>query len=168
MKRIFYRVRIAFLTLPSQNNWLYALGLLLLFAVVYLPIGLGSGFLTIAPQLSWPTILGVALGSLLMPGLNEELMFRALLIPHPSETVSRQKRWIWIALSLILFILYHLHPFTPVFFKTPVFILGAGLVGVVCTLSYLRSGSIWCAIVLHWLIVVIWLLIFGGLRKFQG
>ncbi len=103
-----------------------------------------------------------------MPGLNEELIFRALLIPHPSETVSRNKRWIWITLSLILFILYHLHPFTPAFFKTSVFILGAGLVGGVCTLSYLRSGSIWGAIVLHWLIVVIWLLIFGGLRKFQG
>ncbi|XGV98198.1 MAG: CPBP family glutamic-type intramembrane protease [Leptolyngbya sp. BL-A-14] len=42
------------------------------------------------------------------------------------------------------------------------------MLGIICTLSYLKSGSLWMPVVMHWVIVVSWLLIFGGLEKFQG
>jgi predicted Abi (CAAX) family protease len=168
MGLIIDRIRIAFITLPRRKDWLYTLGLLIAFVIVYLPIGFSLGFLAIDPRLDFWTIVGVLPGTLLMPGINEELIFRSLLIPHPTEAVPRQKQREFVALSWVLFLLYHIHPWTPPFFKTPAFLIGAALIGVVCTISYLRSRSIWTAIVLHWLIVVGWLLIFGGLRKFQG
>ncbi|NJL41446.1 MAG: CPBP family intramembrane metalloprotease [Leptolyngbyaceae cyanobacterium SM1_4_3] len=53
-------------------------------------------------------------------------------------------------------------------FQNACLLIGAALIGTVCTVSYLRSGSIWLPVVLHWLIVVAWLLVFGGLEKFQS
>jgi predicted Abi (CAAX) family protease len=78
-----------------------------------------------------------------------------------------RKRWFYIGLSWVLFLLYHLHPFVPPFFKTPGFLIGAALIGIICTLSYIRSGSIWLPVILHWLTVAVWLLAFGGLKKFS-
>jgi predicted Abi (CAAX) family protease len=166
MRQILHRIQISLLTFPSQRDWLYAVKLLIAFTLIYLPIGLGLGFLTIDIRHSWQTVVSVVTGAFLMPALLEELGFRALLIPHPTESVPLRKRQLYAVISWILFVLYHLHPFVPLFFRTPAFITGAASVGVVCTLSYLRSGSIWLPIILHWVIVVSWLLVFGGLRNF--
>jgi uncharacterized protein len=168
MLNLLRRVKTACVTAPNRGDWHYAMGLLIAFAVVYLPIGFSLGFLAIDFQGSWLTILGVLASAFLMPGVNEELLFRALLIPHRAETMSVGKRRFYALMSLVLFVCYHLHPFVPGFFRTPAFLIGAALVGVVCTLSYWRSGSIWPSIVLHWLIVVAWLLVFGGLKQFSG
>lgn len=168
MQRILRRIQLAARTLPKRSDWLYAVGLLAAFGLVYLPIGFWLGFLTIDLQTSWQTIASVTATAFLMPGLTEELGFRVLLIPHPSEPVSLRKRQFYIALSLLLFVVYHLHPFVPLFFRTGAFLTGASLVGIVCTLAYLKSGSLWLPVILHWLIVAVWLLVFGGLAKFQG
>ncbi len=168
MQKLFRRISTAFLTVPKRRDWWDAIALLILFALVYLPIGFGLGFLKVEIQSSWQTLLGVTFSALFMPGLNEELGFRALLIPHPTEAISLRKRWFSIGFSWVLFLLYHVHPLTPLFFKTPAFLIGAGLVGIVCTVSYLRSGSIWLPIFMHWLIVVVWLLGLGGLARFQA
>ncbi|MBW4471630.1 MAG: CPBP family intramembrane metalloprotease [Stenomitos rutilans HA7619-LM2] len=103
-----------------------------------------------------------------MPSLLEELGFRVLLLPHPTEHASPTTRWLLSSLGWLLFVVYHIHPFVPTFFRTPPFLTGAGLLGIICTLSYLKSGSIWMPVVIHWSIVVAWLLIFGGLEKFHG
>ncbi len=168
MLNLLRRVKTACATAPNRGDWQYAMGLLIAFAIVYLPIGFSLGFLAIDVQLSVWTILGVLFSAFLMPGVNEELLFRAIMIPHTTERISVKKRQFCVLLSWILFIGYHLHPFVPSFFRTPAFLIGAALVGVVCTLSYYRSGSIWPSIVLHWLIVVAWLLVFGGLKQFSG
>ncbi|NJM45404.1 MAG: CPBP family intramembrane metalloprotease [Alkalinema sp. RU_4_3] len=168
MLNLLRRVKTACTTAPNRGDWQYALGLLIAFAIVYLPIGFYLEFLAIDVQLSVWKILGVLVSAFLMPGVNEELMFRALLIPHQTEGGSIGKRKFYALMSLVLFIFYHLHPFVPSFFRTPAFLIGAALVGVVCTLSYWKSGSIWPSIVLHWLIVVAWLLVFGGLKHFSG
>ena len=103
-----------------------------------------------------------------MPALLEELGFRVLLLPHPTETIAPSKRWLFSIISWLFFVVYHLHPFTPSFFKMPAFLIGAGLLGIICTVSYLKSGSIWIAIAIHWVIVVGWLLFFGGLERFHA
>ena len=102
-----------------------------------------------------------------MPALLEETVFRVLLLPHPMEPVLNIKRWLLSLISWFGFMAYHLHPFTPLFFREPAFLVGAGSIGIICTISYLKSGSAWVPITLHWLIVVVWLLLFGGLEKFQ-
>ena len=78
-----------------------------------------------------------------MPALLEELGFHVLIIPHLSETLPPNRRWFQIILSWSLFMAYHLHPFVPTFFKAPAFLIGTGLIGIACTVSYLKSGSLW-------------------------
>lgn len=168
MQIIFHRIQSALLTFPNRDDWIYGVKLLLLFALIDLPIGFWLKFLSIDLQLAWQTIVGVMIGALFMPALIEEFSFRAFLIPHPTESISRPKRRLSIAISWIAFLLYHLHPFVPPFFRSPAFLVGVILISTICTLAYLRSGSIWLPVVLHWVIVVVWLLMFGGLGKFQA
>jgi predicted Abi (CAAX) family protease len=159
--KVLLRLRDALLTVPTWRDWQEAILLLALFGIIYLPIGFSLNFLKFQPESNWQTIIAVLFSSFWMPGVNEELVFRGLLIPRTGA-----RNWS-IAFSWLLFLLYHLHPFVPAFFRTPAFLLGAGLVGIVCTMSYLRSKSIWTAIVLHWSIVAIWLLVLGGLDLFR-
>jgi predicted Abi (CAAX) family protease len=170
MQGILQRLTRAILTLPTWKDWIWAIAMLCLYGLVYLPIGVATGFLDWQVQSSGWMILSVTAGALWMPGLTEELLFRVLLIPHPTEPVQPAVRWFWSCFGWVAFLLYH--PFNiqfgaPVFFSAPVFLLGTGLLGILCTIAYLRSGSLWLPVVLHWLIVVVWLLLLGGLERFQ-
>ncbi len=161
------RLICALRTRPQKSDWLYAMVLLMVYGAVYLPVGFASGFLTVEPRLNWSTILGVTIGAFVSPGLTEESVFRVLLIPHRVEPVRPIVRWVWTIFSWAAFVIYHpLNPLGQPFFASPIFLLGAGLLGAVCTSSYLRSGSFWITVVMHWLIVVVWLLLLGGLKKF--
>lgn len=164
--RLIYRIKAATLSLPGRRSWLIAGGLLVVYGLVYLPIGFGLGFLKLDIQTNGWTIVSVLVSSFLMPGISEELLFRVLLIPHSTESMNRGKRSGFIVLSWVLFLFWHLHPFVPSFFATLGFLIGAGLVGIVCTISYLQSASLWTPVVIHWVIVANWLLLLGGLEKF--
>jgi uncharacterized protein len=159
--KLLIRLRDALLTIPTWKDWQETIALLALFGAIYSPIGFSLNFLNFQPESNWLTIFGVLFSAFWMPGVNEELIFRALLIPRTGLN------WIAIVSSWLLFLVYHLHPFVPAFFRTPAFLMGAGMVGIVCTISYLRSKSIWSAIVLHWSIVSVWLLVLGGLDLFR-
>lgn len=165
--RLRHRLTAAFLTVPTARSWRLLLGLLVTYSIAYLPIAFTVGFLKWQPQLHPFMIVRVSLQALFMPGLFEELLFRVLLIPHPTEPLRPCIRRLAIGLSWLLFVPYHLLPWTPAFFREPVFLLGAGLLGLVCTVTYLHSRSIWTPMILHWAIVTPWLLLFGGLEKFQ-
>lgn len=167
MNTLFQRLSAAFLTVPSLTDWLWAIALFLAFSLLYLPIGLASGFLKVDVQFSQKTIATVVPGTLLMPGLFEELIYRVLLIPHAIETVTPVIWWLSVGLSWLLFISSHpLNPFANHgTFKNPIFLIGAALLGIACTISYIQSGSLWPPVLIHWLIVVVWLLALGGLRK---
>jgi predicted Abi (CAAX) family protease len=103
-------------TIPERESWFWAVGLLLLYGLIYLPIGFGSQFLTLDIETSGWTIAGVIVRALIMPGMTEELFFRGLLIPHSSETVRVIDRWLWSSISLISFVLYHpFNFFAPLF-----------------------------------------------------
>lgn len=166
-QKILFRLIQSTTTLPDRTAWSWAIGLLLLYGLIFLPIGFWGQFLTLQIETSLWTIAAVTVRALIMPGISEELFFRAILIPHPSESVSRGGRMRWIGISSIAFVLYHpFNFFAPAFFSDPIFLIGAGLLGIVCTISYLQSGSIWTAVVIHWIVVVVWLLGLGGLAKF--
>ena len=161
------RLILATYTRPSKSDWLYAVLLLGLYGVIYLPIGFMSGFLTVEPRLQWATIWRVTIGAFLSPGLSEECVFRVLLIPHRVEPVKPIVRWFWTISSWVGFVAYHpLNPYGQPFFANPIFLIGAGILGMICTSAYLRTGSLWIPVLMHWFIVVIWLLLCGGLKRF--
>ncbi len=166
--RVLYRLRVATRSIPSRTSWAWTIVALGVYGVMYMPFAVSVGFLKFQPELNPWQWLNVAVGSILMPGLSEELIFRVFLIPHPTEPMRPLVRQQWIVGSWVLFMLFHLLPGTPGFFHEMPFLLGAGLLGMLCTLSYLQSRSLWTAVFIHWAIVVQWLLVWGGLEKFRS
>ncbi len=166
--RVWHRVRMAGFTVPNRSAWIYAIGAVMVYGMLYLPVGLSIGFLQFQPEPNPWQWLNVSLGALVMPGFVEEFIFRVVLIPHSTEPMPPITRHRWIQFSWVMFMLYHLPPWTPTFFHEVPFLIGAGLLGWLCTLSYLQSRSIWTAVFVHWAIVVQWLLLWGGLAKFRG
>ncbi|MFQ6537132.1 MULTISPECIES: CPBP family glutamic-type intramembrane protease [Aphanothece] len=146
---------------PPLSWSLLVLGL---YAAVALPLGFRSGFLQGPWRWGpWRLTLRRAAGLLLMPALVEELVFRVLLLPHPLEGVGGGAMAAWGALSVGLFVAYHplaarfWYPQGWAVFHDPRFLLQCTLLGSACVLEYVLSGSLWSAVLLHWLAVVIWL-----------
>jgi predicted Abi (CAAX) family protease len=160
---------LAFTTFPSIEDWLWSAGILFLFAVIVLPIGLRTGFVRVDPMMDgrWRYVV-LALLLAIRPSLLEELIFRVLFIPHPAQGHPLRTTLIWAIVSLGIFILWH--PINGIFirsiarplFTDPLFLTFAGLLGIACTTAYLRSGSIWPPMVIHWAVVTPWILFLGG------
>ncbi len=169
--RLAHRIAAAFSTIPDARGWLYSAGLLGVYAAIALSVGFYGGFVSVEVQTSRRIVAGVAIASLFFPGITEELFFRVLLLPHPAENAAPQAVGLWFWSSLALFVLYHpLNAFTffprgRKTFVNPVFLFSAALLGAVCALVYLQTGSIWPSVAIHWAVVVAWLLLFGGYEK---
>jgi predicted Abi (CAAX) family protease len=164
-------VKAAITTHPGTKDWRETAALLLLFALLALPLGLQTGFFHPGLSLPWKTAAGILLISLLLPAAAEELVFRVLLLPHPQEKARPQALWLGGVLSWSLYVashplkLFSLWGADRAVFAEPVFLVLTGLLGIACTLAYLRSGSLWPPVALHWAAVVIWLLLLGGYRR---
>lgn len=175
IEAIAHRFTRALLTVPSTENWQQSAVLLLVFTLVSLPLGFKLGFLQIdVLQAPWQTLTRIITISLLTPAVTEELFFRVLLLPHTTEHASMAAQWLWGCISLAVFIAYHplialsFFPAGRTTFLNPVFLWLAALLGIICTIAYLNSGSLWPSVVIHWLVVVVWLLFFGGYRKLNA
>jgi predicted Abi (CAAX) family protease len=143
-------------TIPDAEAWLHFVALLRLFTIIALPIGFQWEFLQIEVlRASWQTITGIITTSLVMPAVTEELFFRVLLLPQTTENLSTSALWIWLCISLSLFILYH--PLNALSFalrgvetfSNSVFLVLAALLGVICSLAYIQSGSLWTPAMIH-------------------
>lgn len=128
-------------------------------------IGFASGLLQWAPALDEATFR-LALIAIVAPALGEELLFRAAMLPAPQ--LDSAIPWRAILWSTALFIAWH--P-VQVFIHgegwarivlDPAFLVCAGLLGIACARLYWRSGSIWPAVLLHWVVVVAWKALFGA------
>lgn len=165
------RVRLAITTLPSWHDGLVTGGLCFLLALLLIPLGMAIGFLKVDVIQSPKTILTIGAIALISPGIIEELVFRVLLLPHPSEAASPTTAGLWFSISLGLFILYHplnalsFYPPGRPTFMTPGFLTLAALLGAICALAYLQTGSLWLPVLLHWLAVVVWLVCLGGYQR---
>src|SRR5204862_7150066 len=92
------------------------------------------------------------------------------LLPHPSERPPMGTRLLAGMISLCLFVASH--PLKEwkersprsFAFKDPTFLFLATLLGLMCTVAYMRSGSLWPPLVMHWVVVFIWLGFLGGRR----
>jgi predicted Abi (CAAX) family protease len=172
LRFILNRITQAFSILPSRKTWIFSLGLLVLFAVLIVPVGFNSKFLTFEPvHLSWLTVIRFIGLTLIAPAIVEETFYRVILLPHKSERTTFRSKCIWGSISLITYIIGHplnAVTFYPSGFPTfmhPVFLLATALLGLICMIVYWNSGSLWPPVIIHWLVVVVWLLLLGGYGK---
>ena len=170
---VIQRVILGFSNLPTVNDWLNGIVLVLVYAVIALPLGFWLNFLQLDIQYSGKIVIKIMTASFITPAILEELFFRVILLPQASENFTFRTIFIWSLISLLLFIVYH--PLNGmIFFQTgretflnPVFLFLAALLGLICTVAYLQSGSIWISVVIHWLTVITWLLCLGGGKKLK-
>ncbi|MEH2265699.1 CPBP family glutamic-type intramembrane protease [Nostoc sp.] len=163
---------LASLALPTQQDWLVLVLLLIVYSIIAIPYGWKLGFLQINIwSANWIDKCLLILRCLFTPAIIEELFFRVILLPHPSE-ITNWLRWsLWAIVSLVLFILYH--PLNAkLFFKAAsptfsnhVFLTLTSLLGIICTVAYTLTGSLWVIVLIHWVVVVVWLIVFGGIAK---
>lgn len=168
---IFNRI-LASVFIPNLHHWLIGFLAFLTYTTIALPLGFSTGFLQFKMWVAKPIdyfLLG--LRCLITPAITEELIFRVLFLPHPTEVFSWQKWTLWAGLSLLIFVIYHpINAKTlykegfPTFFQ-PIFLTLATLLGITCTITYALTGSLWIIIFIHWLVVVLWLSAFGGIEK---
>ncbi|NEO91379.1 MAG: CPBP family intramembrane metalloprotease [Moorea sp. SIO3G5] len=132
------------------------------------PLLIESDVSAVKVKTSWPIVGKIMITALFTPAILEEIFFRVLLLPHPSENPSLISIYAWSTVSLVIFVIYHplnaitFYPAARETFFQPMFLFLATLLGIICTIAYLQSGSIWTAVVIHWLFVVIWLIGLGG------
>ena len=156
---------------PSLSAWLQASLWLVGYGAVAIPLGWWTGLLTWEPVTHWRTALSAGAIAFWVPAVLEESIFRVLLLPQPETELSTPELMGWLTLSLGLFVVAHplngllyLKAARPTFFN-PIFLTCAGLLGIACTATYWQSQSLWVPVLLHWIVVLVWLLGLGGLRR---
>lgn len=167
------RIFLGFATFPTFADWLKGIVLMLVYSLIALPFGWWSNFLQLDLQFFRKFAIRIIATSLIAPAILEELFFRVILLPCATENMNLKNVLIWSAISLVLFIIYH--PLNGITFFSagretffdPVFLCLATFLGLICTVAYLQSGSIWIPVSIHWLTVVIWLLFLGGINKLK-
>ncbi|MBX2862653.1 MAG: CPBP family intramembrane metalloprotease [Leptolyngbyaceae cyanobacterium MAG.088] len=164
------------LRMPSIGDWLLTLTIAIGYGAIAIPLGMWGKLL------SFQTILGSVrpgqltlrlLQALIVPAILEELIFRVLLLPHPTEGVLTTTWILWVVLSLALFVLSH--PLQAIIFRhhlaslfsRPLFIGLTALLGLSCVLIYRNTGSLWTVASFHWLVVASWLIFLGGWHRLR-
>ena len=162
IKRRFTDLLAGLTHLPDGAGW-RAVGVELAWALPLLLIVAHAGGLArlqSPPAASTAAMLAATL--FVMPALLEELLFRGLIIPREGAKVR------WIALSVVLFVLWHplqVVTFGPPWdgsFLDPWFLLVVAILGLALARMYALSRSLWPSIAAHWLVVFGWKAFFGG------
>ena len=164
MQDVSHRVG-ALKSLPVPRDWLDLGVTLLVLTPMLLAIGIGGGLMTWAPRFD-EAMARLALVALLAPALGEEVLFRAALIP--TRRTAPTFPWKAALVSTVLFVAWHpiqVFVFGPDWGETvldPWFLLAVALLGLGCARLYWKSGSIWTAVALHWIVVVAWKALLSG------
>lgn len=132
-------------------------------AIIALSGYLGS-WLHFDPVTDLPSALIAAVILFLVPALVEELVFRGILLSWFATFSQRLGNW----LSISLFVLWHPFqalafgpPWSAIFLQ-PSFLFATFILGIVLTHIRIVSQSLWPVILIHWLLVAVWKLLFGG------
>ena len=159
------RILEALKRLPGRADWADFVVVLVVLAPLLLLVGYGGGLMEWSPRFD-RSIATLALVALVAPSLGEELLFRAALIP--SRDAAPCFPWKAVLVSTVLFVAWHpvqVFVFGPDWGETvldPWFLLAAALLGLGCARLYWKSGSIWTAVALHWVVIVTWKALLGG------
>lgn len=169
----YHRLVTALCTRPRWQDWQLALGLLAGFSLLVLPLGFWHHWLVPTVALPWPQSIWLAGRVLVIPALVEESFWRVLMLPHKTEILTPQQRWLLGIPMLALFVMMHLLSSVtlypngfPTFFN-PIFLFATALLGLICTIAYWRSGSVWVPVAMHWLVVFVWLMFLGGYGRLR-
>jgi predicted Abi (CAAX) family protease len=162
-------VRAALTTLPTWPAWRLCLIVYAAFLACALPIGLLTGVVRFSPA-PFPaaTAVGIALAALVHPAFVEETIFRALLVPRWIRELPAGRALLIAGFALAAYVASHpvnailFRPAALGIFTNPAYLFIAALLGVACTVVYAVSGSIWPAVLLHWITAVVWILLLGG------
>jgi predicted Abi (CAAX) family protease len=129
-----------------------------------LALGFLGGLMAWQPRFD-AEIARLAALALVVPALGEELLFRAALLPDPRPGKPAAAA---VLVSTALFVLWHppqgliFGPHWATVMLNPWFLACVAVVGVACARLYLRTGSIWPSVLLHWFVVVAWKALLGG------
>jgi uncharacterized protein len=126
---------------------------LLIFTPIAILIGLGSGFLTWAPQGRGPLqVVLTALGIFLFIAIPEELLFRGLIQNLLARTLGNRTAALIIA--SIIFGASHLNNAS--YPRNLIYMLLATIAGIFYGRAYLATGSLLAAAITHTLVDTIW------------
>lgn len=162
--------------IPSMDDWLMTLGVAVAYGAIAIPLGLWGKLLSLHSILGSVRpgqLLIRVLQALLVPAMLEELIFRVLLLPHPTEGVLTTTFMLWTTLSLALFVISHplqamiFRPHLMSLFSRPLFIGLTALLGLGCIIIYTNTGSLLTLVGFHWLVVVSWLVFLGGWQRLR-
>jgi len=158
-----------FKTRPKRSDILFSAIVVLIYAVITASFRFLTGYLKIEILRTniWVTIL-LPVSLFFWPSLFEEMFFRAFLLPHKERKLSRVHLFLYSCFSILAFIVWHPlnamtvnRPAYPIF-TNPIFLCLATFMAIACTVTYLKTGSIWIPIVIHWLTVLIWVFFLSG------
>lgn len=154
-------------TILTREDWLLGIILLTVYSSIALIWGFQSRFFKLQLLQSPLQIAQIVLTSFFAPASIEEIIFRVLLLPQPTQNL-KQLPVIAVIVSLLSFTLYHplnaltFFPSGRNIFFNPIFLSLATLLGITCILAYWLSASLWLPVILHWIVVMSWLIALGG------
>lgn len=137
-----------------------------LYGLAALAIGLSTGLL----EPSWPELWQVLVLPVLLviyPSLLEEIVFRGIFLPRSLLVAPLWKQAAAVAASTFVFVVYHplnaktLSLSDTSMFTDPAFLAIVTLLGLVCGFAYLRTGSLWIPVAIHWATTLVWNLALG-------
>lgn len=160
-----YRTRLvsSLRTLPSAGGWAFCVTVTVATLAIMAALGFTTGLYHLTP--TQPGLPLRLLTVFFVPALGEEIPFRALLTPGPNES---RRPWLAIAASTALYTLWHVVealtflPAAAHVFLRPDFLACCAVLGLGCAVMKLRTGSVWPAVILHWVLVVVWQTWLGG------
>ncbi len=150
-------------TLPTPRGWALCLAVSAITLATMAAIGFTTGLYHLTP--TQPGLPLRLLTVILIPALGEEIPFRGLLVPGPGES---RRPWLAIAASTTLYTLWHVVealtflPAAAATFLRLDFLTCCAVLGLGCAVMRLKTGSLWPAVGLHWLLVVVWQTWLGG------
>jgi predicted Abi (CAAX) family protease len=165
----FQDITLGLITKPGKDDIIFSVAVALIYAAIALPVGLLTGFLKFRVlEMGQLAMVTLPLSLLVMPSFLEELFFRALMLPHKTRRLTAQKKVFLSLFSIFLFVAWH--PINAItinaaaypIFTNPVFLILAALMAFACTITYLKSGSVWIPVLIHWITVLVWVFFLGG------
>ena len=155
-----------FKTSPKQELKL-SIYLIILFALFSFIVGEKGNLFRVGLLVS-PGFFILPLSLFIFPSLLEEMFFRGILIPNNTRDKGSKSIIIRVLTSTILFMLWH--PFNAVtinltanaLFFNPYFLSIVFCLGLICSVTYVYSKSLWVPILIHWFTVLIWVFFLGG------
>lgn len=149
---------------PDRRRWVAAAGLALPATAIIALAGYLGGWLRFEPVAISGVAHLVGLILLFVAVLAEELVFRGLLLSAFAAFSQRLGNW----LSIGLFVLWQpvqalvFSPPWSAILLQPSFLFATFILGIVVTHIRIVSQSLWPAILIRWLLLVVWTLLLGG------